>query len=51
MSTSGSEYRVRRGHTVPTETPQSMFEDPSRGSKTTQYLLSHEEFQKYVLEY
>ena len=25
-------------HTVPIETPQSMFEDPSNGSKTTQYL-------------
>jgi len=28
----------RRDHTVPIETPQSMLEEPSSGSKTTQYL-------------
>lgn len=38
-------YLPQRGHTVPTETPQSMFEDPSSGSKTTQYLQCREEFQ------
>jgi hypothetical protein len=27
-----------RDHTVPMETPQSMLEEPSNGSKTTQYL-------------
>jgi len=27
-----------RDHTVPMETPQSMLEEPSSGSKTTQYL-------------
>lgn len=30
-------------HTVPIETPQSMFEEPSRGSKTTQYLQTWED--------
>lgn len=27
-----------KGLTVPMETPQSMLEEPSNGSKTTQYL-------------
>lgn len=31
-------YFAGRGHTVPMETPQSMLEEPSSGSKTTQYL-------------
>ena len=31
----------RRDHTVPIETPQSMLEEPSSGSKTTQYLHNH----------
>ena len=30
-------------HTVPIETPQSMFEDPSRGSNTTMYLQNQNE--------
>src|SRR4051812_19065410 len=29
--------RVRGAHTVPMETPQSMLEEPSKGSKHTQY--------------
>lgn len=31
-----------KGNTVPIETPQSMFEDPSNGSKTTTYLHNKE---------
>lgn len=31
-------------HTVPIETPQSMFEDPSKGSNTTMYLQNQKEF-------
>lgn len=33
-----------RDNTVPMETPQSMFEDPSNGSKTTQYLQRQNSF-------
>lgn len=34
-----------KSHTVPIETPQSMFDDPSNGSKTTIYLYYDQEFQ------
>lgn len=38
-------FRIRF-QTVPMETPQSMLEEPSSGSKTTQYLCHQSKFKR-----